>query len=146
MFNKLNARICAGVFWIIVGILFGLGSLKLNIGNPREPGPGLIPLITSVFLICLCLLSMAVNRETLKVPNVKDMVGYPLLIGGSVILYLLLLKYAHFLLSTVLLMLVIFAVFSKGEGGRVYRVIAYATGTAIFSWLIFVVGLGIPFP
>lgn len=146
MFNRSNARLVAGVFWITVGAAFSLGSLQLDIGTAREPGPGFVPLLISIFVICLSLASMVTNKEELKIPAIKNLLGYPAVISASVLSYLLLIKVAHFLLSTFLLMLVVFAVFFKGESSGPARIIFYAIGTALASWLIFSVGLKMPFP
>ncbi len=41
----------SGVFWLGIGLLLSLWSASYKVGNFREPGPGLLPLILGLLLI-----------------------------------------------------------------------------------------------
>jgi hypothetical protein len=54
MQSRINARdaVCGGLF-ILIGALFALGALGLDIGTARRMGPGYFPLLLSGVLILL---------------------------------------------------------------------------------------------
>jgi len=60
-------------------------------------------------------------------------------------LYGLLLDLVGFLLSTFVLMAVIFGLFFEGKG-RWKKVISCAAATAVIGWLVFSLALKVPFP
>jgi Tripartite tricarboxylate transporter TctB family len=49
----------AGLIFIAIGILFGLGSLELELGTPLRMGPGYFPLVLSFILVALGLVILA---------------------------------------------------------------------------------------
>ncbi len=63
----------------------------------------------------------------------------------SVLFYGVLLGLAGFLLSTFVLMFVLFALFFEGKR-RWPRMLFYAATTAVIGWLVFSVALKVPFP
>jgi hypothetical protein len=54
MHSRINARdaLCGGLF-IVIGAMFALGALGLDIGTARRMGPGYFPLVLSGVLILL---------------------------------------------------------------------------------------------
>jgi len=45
-----------GMIWMILGVAFGLGSLRLGLGTLHKPGPGFMSFLTGCFLASLGLL------------------------------------------------------------------------------------------
>lgn len=44
--------------WLIVGVLFCTGSIRLGLGTISEPGPGFFPFLMSAFLISFSLIKI----------------------------------------------------------------------------------------
>ena len=49
----------AGLIFIAIGVLFGLGSLGLELGTPLRMGPGYFPLVLAGILVVLGLVILA---------------------------------------------------------------------------------------
>lgn len=60
--------IVSSLFWFIIGILVSLGSVKLHIGQPSNPGPGFMCFYAGILLIILSLLSavMSIRKSRVK--------------------------------------------------------------------------------
>jgi uncharacterized BrkB/YihY/UPF0761 family membrane protein len=117
----------------------------LKPGTLRNPGPGFLPLVMSLLLISFSVFILAkgligpagaLNRIQWKGQAV---------VVASVFLYGLLLDLAGFLLSTFVLMFILYGLLFDGRH-RWTKAFAYAAATAVAGWLVFAVALNVPFP
>ena len=140
-----SADVVGSLFWLVVGIFFGVGGVLLKPGTPRNPGPGFLPLIMASLLACFSLITLARglagSGSALKQIHVKNQV----VVVASVFGYGALLDIAGFLLSTFALMCALFGLLLEGNA-KWPRVFLYAAGTASIGWLVFSVALKVPFP
>jgi hypothetical protein len=131
----------AGLIFIAIGILFGLGSLGLEIGTALRMGPGYFPLVLAGLLVGLGLLILGHGF------------GHPTA-GGLAIpwrgLVLILLAPVVFgltirglgLVPSVMLVVLISAFASQRMSVRLALVLSAAL--TLFCVLVFSVGLGLP--
>lgn len=143
--KRIGPEAAGSFFWLAVGTFFAIGGILLKPGALRNPGPGFLPLMMALLLICFSLIVLAkglVNPGKLldRIPWKKQ--GIMVI---SVLLDGVLLDFLGFLISTFLLMLVLFGLLFKGKY-RWARVFFYAAGTALIGWLVFSVALHVPFP
>jgi putative tricarboxylic transport membrane protein len=128
-----------------VGVFFVWGGVELNFGTLSNPGPGFLPLIVALMLVFSGLLTLAKGL----IRSVKPVSGISwrqqALITASVLFYGLLLDFFGFLISTFILMFILFGLLIKSKS-KWYRVFLYAASTALVSWLVFSVALKVPFP
>jgi len=143
--RQLESEVVGGLFWMAVGLFFALAGVKLNVGTLTNPGPGFFPMIIALILIFSGLLTLAKGL----IRSVRPVSGISwkqqALATASVFFYGLLLDFFGFLISTFILMFILFGLLIKGKS-RWYRVFLYAAGTALASWLVFSVALSVPFP
>jgi len=142
-------KVCYLIF-LVIGILYLLGSLLLPIGALATPKGGLFPLLVAIFLIGMstALIAGFVKGSPVAVEAVED---FPegkdrhrvLAVAIALILYALLLKPIGYLLSTVGLMGAI--VHLLGLRGWV-RVALAAILTGVLSYCLFALILDVPLP
>jgi hypothetical protein len=143
--KRIGAEAVGSLFWLAVGVSFAVGGIKLNPGTLRNPGPGFLPLVMSLLLICFSLFIVA--KELLRPERFLEGIRWKsqVLIVASVFFYGLLLDVIGFLLSTFILMFILFGL--RFSGKRRWRsVFFYAAATALAGWLVFSVTLSVPFP
>ena len=143
--RRWNSDTVGGLFWIGVGLFFALYGLKLRLGVLRNPGPGFLPLIMALIMIFLALIVLAKGIVRPEGPLKKLSWKRHTLAIASVFFYGLLLEAIGFLLSTFVLMFILFGLLVEGDN-RWRRVSLYAGAGACASWLVFSVALKIPFP
>ncbi len=143
--RRLGSDVVGSLFWLVVGGLFAVGGVLLKPGTPRNPGPGFLPLIMALLLVCFSLFVFAKGLwaaerrlETIQWKGQAALVG-------AVLAYGWLLDSTGFLLSTFGLMWVLFGLMSSGKRGWA-RATLYAGATAVVGWLVFAVALKVPFP
>jgi putative tricarboxylic transport membrane protein len=133
------------LFWLAVGVFFAVGGILLKLGTLRNPGPGFLPLMMASLLVAFSLFVFVRGLvEPGKVLRGVQWRSQAVLVV-SVLLYGLLLGFAGFLLSTFVLMFVVFGLFFEGMR-RWPKVLFYAAATAVIGWLVFSVALKVPFP
>jgi putative tricarboxylic transport membrane protein len=128
-----------------VGIFFTVIAVKLGLGRLSAPGPGLVPLIMAVLLVCLSLFTFpkGLFNASQCVKNIFWRRQAATLV--VVLIYSLLLSRVGFLFSTFVLLSILFGLLTKGDH-KWPRVLFYAAIMALAAWLIFSVALKIPFP
>lgn len=141
----------SGLIWLILGIVFCVGAIKLNVGNLRDPGPGFLPLLVGTLLVVLGLILIFYplsselrerkNGEVQK-SNWRTFL-IPLLTLFILFGYTLLLEYLGFLFTTFLFL---FFLFKLGEPKRWLMPLIFSVSTVIFSYLIFDVWLQCQLP
>lgn len=143
--KRIGSEVVGGSFWLAVGIFFGVGGMLLNLGTLRNPGPGFLPLIMALLLVSF---SLIILLRGLTGPE-QNLQGIQWksqsVLVATVFLYGVLLDLVGFLLSTFVLMFVLFGLLFGGNA-RWPRVFLYAGATAVAGWLVFSVALKVPFP
>jgi len=143
--KRIGPEVVGSLFWLAVGVFFAVGGIMLNLGTLRNPGPGFLPLIMALLLISFSLFVLA--RGLVGPERFLEGIRWrrQILMVVSVFLYGFLLDFVGFLLSTFILMFILFALQFIGKG-RWRRVFFYAAATALAGWLVFSVALDVPFP
>lgn len=143
--KRIGSESIGSLFWLAVGVFFGVGGILLKPGTPRNPGPGFLPLIMALLLVCFSLITLAKSLvgtgSVLKEIQVKNQA----IVVASVFGYGVLLDVAGFLLSTFALMCALFGLLIEGKN-KWRKVFLYAVCTALIGWLVFSVALKVPFP
>jgi putative tricarboxylic transport membrane protein len=145
LMNRIGSEVVGGLFWLAVGVFFAVGGIMLKPGTLRNPGPGFLPLMMALLLISFSLFVLARGLigpdRSLKGVQWRSQI----VLVVSVFLYGLLLDLMGFLLSTFVLMFVLFGLFFKGKR-KWPKVFFCAAATALVGWLVFSVALKVPFP
>ena len=143
--KRMGSESIGGLFWLAVGVSFAVGGILLKLGTLRSPGPGFLPLVMASLLIAFSLFVFIRGLiEPGKVLKPVQWKGQAVLVA-SVFLYGLVLELVGFLLSTFVLMAVLFGLFFEGRG-KWRKVIFCAAATALIGWLVFSLALKVPFP
>jgi Tripartite tricarboxylate transporter TctB family len=145
--NASKREILGGVVWLALG-LFGLfSSLRLGIGNVRDPGSGFVLFSASLLFIgCLVLMLFLSHFNRQESPPIESWRSLcrrkVLVVVGASILYLLLFEKLGYLLATFALMVVLF-----GLGRLRLWVLLSCTGATVAgSYWIFHTLLKVPLP
>ncbi len=138
------------IFCFLVGLAFTFGGGQLGIGQWRAPGPGFFPVFFGGTLSGLSIILFMITLLTTKMPtgqisfwkekNSWEKVSFSLL---ALILYMLLLNYLGYLLTSYLLMNYLIKFIGK-KGWTVSVVLAILI--SLVSYLVFQVGLEVPLP
>lgn len=131
----------------VIGIVVGLGAAVLafgyGLGSLREPGPGLWPFVTSVVIVVMSVLLLAVGRgltdaEKFTRASVLAGVGAVTFIAFGVLMPLTGFEIPALLLG------VIWLRFLGGESWR--STISISVATTVVFYVLFLYGLRIPLP
>lgn len=144
--NNLDRR--TSLFWLVLAILVCIGSLRLGIGTPRNPGMGFMAFGASIVLGILSLilfLKAILKREEAK--------GEPLFAGKlwkrvifvliALLIYTKLMPLTGYLIGTFLLMSFIFWVANVKKW---WWVLTSSFLTTIITYYVFSVWLKCQFP
>ena len=142
-----RAEQIACVLWLVLAVFLCLGSYRLNVGTPSEPGSGFLPFGTGLLLGVLALVHLAqINFR--KAPKEEALLGEVrwkrgACVAASLLLYALLLPRLGYLLTTFLFMAVLFSIYERRKwwvvGGASLLVIA-------LTYLVFHHWLKVQFP
>ena len=136
----------SGVMFILAGVGFAWGATSYNFGSAARPGPGYFPFGLGILL---AVLGAAIMLKALTVPTKDgDPVGAiawrPLgLIVASVVVFGLVLPKLGMILSLPLLVLI---ASYAGDEFHLGEVLINSVLLTLFSWLVFIVGLGLTIP
>jgi putative tricarboxylic transport membrane protein len=141
-------HVISGLFWLAVSLLVAVMAIDLGIGTFSKPGSGFIFFWSSVGLgvLSVILIIKSILRKGEATPLMdlwKGLTwGNAVLAIGILFLYALILEKLGFVLSTFMLMIVLF-----GIGRSSYRVVIFsALITTILSFIIFRHFLEVHFP
>lgn len=127
---------------LAAGLFFALGAVtELDLGSFRRMGPGAFPLLVGGLLCLLALIGLVQNLRQPLAPDRPDPMAMLGVVGGVA-------AFAFFTPLAGVLPATAVAVLATGSvipGFRWRYRIALALGVALAVWLIFVLGLGIPF-
>lgn len=108
------------LFWLAFGLVSAYGSIKLGLGTFREPGPGLLAFLASIFI---CLMAMVVLVQSLvlkrgflhKLSSLWEGASWrrPLAIGMILIFYICTLERVGFLVTSFIMLFIIFKLVEK---------------------------------
>ena len=148
-----NRDLIGSLFWIAFGIFFITGSLKAGLIRKGIPGPGFVPFISAIVLISLALsifiLSLRATKEgerDIEKDYFRPKKGS---FAKSSIALLVLFAYGFFLeYSGYLLTTLIFMLFATRlvEPPKWRTSFIVAVMTAVVSYILFVIVLGIQLP
>jgi Tripartite tricarboxylate transporter TctB family len=139
-----NAKdLLAGCLFLAFGLAFLFAAQEYQLGTARRMGPAYFPVVLSFILIFIGLLTGA-RAFLVAGTSFRDVAGKPLaLVTASVALFGLIVQGAGLAIATIVLVLV--SAFASASF-RPLATILLALALAAFCTLVFVVGLGLPFP
>ena len=136
----------AGLMFLLVGAGFAWGATNYSMGTSARPGAGYFPLILSslLTLIGAFVLFEALVIETEDGEPIGDIAWRPLLVivVAITVFAILLPRLGMFITIPILIVIVSFA----GDEFGWLGVAVSATVLTVFSWLVFIKGLGLTIP
>lgn len=146
----MNREKWASLAWLAFGILICLGSLRLSLGNFRNPGPGFLPFITGAILAVLSFVVLLQSWRTEKNKQKekpflvnKERAWKAALTLIALLVYSMGMDYLGFLVSTTIFLAFLFAVV---EPQRWYVVVFGSILASGISYTIFEILLKSPLP
>jgi putative tricarboxylic transport membrane protein len=145
MFRRIGSEAIGSFFWIGVGISFAIEGISLNVGILKNPGPGFLPVMMATLLVLFSLFILIKGVMKPKVAFPKIFWKKQFLAVVSVFFYIFLLEFIDFLLSTFILMFILFTILIK-EKNKWPKILCYSAAVALAAWLVFYVVIRTPFP
>lgn len=138
----------SSLFWLLVGVLICLESLRMGIGTFQNPGRGFITFGTGIFLgvlsVALFVQSFRKKGRTRLNPLFSGTLWIKVIpILSSMFLYAMFMPSGGYLLSTFILTTFLFWVV---ERTKIYWALAFSILTTGFSYYIFGKLLNVSFP
>ena len=135
-------------FWLLLSIFAFVESLRLGVGTLHNPGMGFMSFGASGLLGMLSLILFFQSFLKKEEPNIAALFhSYlwkrVLLVLISLMIYAWLMPRAGFLISTLLLMILLFGML---ERKRIWRVLILSCLTTLITYLVFSVWLKGQFP
>jgi hypothetical protein len=131
----------AGLIFVAIGLLFGLGAMNLDLGTPLRMGPGYFPLILAGLLVALGLAIVAyglghsaTGRLTVPWRGLLLILPAPVVFGLTV---------RGLGLAPALALVALISAFASRRMS-VPLAIALTVGLTVFCVLVFSLGLGLP--
>ncbi len=130
---------------LVGGILIALGvaaivmSLQIPVkGNSTDPGSRLFPMMASI-LLTVCGVGVFISAVKSKSQTFLLPAGWKklLLAFGTMILYVVALKYAGFVLSTPVFLFVITTMLADGQKVAIWKKLIYSLAVTALSWYLF---------
>ena len=145
-----------GLIWLAIGIFLCVGSLQLGIGKIRTPGAGFLPLLSGSLVVILgsilTLKGFLRGRVPPAAEKAEDRTGLraqwnyfrlPLIILATLLVYIQLMGYLGFALTTFLWL---FLLFKLGDPAGWLKPLLFSFVFDLVSYLIFVVWLQLQLP
>lgn len=139
------------LFWIGLGIFVMYSSFRFGLGTFRSPGPGLMPFLLGALLcfVAIYFLSSLLIGTITKKPtgheekeeNDNVSIGKIILVVGSLIVYALVLEKLGYIISTLLLLFVMY--WAAGTSKR--TAVVSSVLTVVLTYFLFT-RLGVIFP
>lgn len=110
----MNAERASSVFWLAVGLISLYGSFLLGLGTLHEPGSGFLPFLAGCFICLMAIIvflqSFIRGRAQGKIAALWAGVNWhrPLIISFAILGFILVLENLGFILTSFLLMFVLF--------------------------------------
>jgi hypothetical protein len=134
--------VAAGTIFVVIGGLFAASSMfDLDLGNALRMGPGFFPLLLAAFLVFLGLVIAIRAVGEVNIPiNWVSWRGFVFILGPP-ILFGLTIRGLGFIPTVALVALT--SSFASRRVGPLLA-IALTAGLTIFTYLVFIRGLGLP--
>ena len=136
----------SGLMFIAVGVIFAVGATNYSMGSSARPGAGYFPLILSVLMAILgaIVLFKSLTIETEGGDPIGDIAWRPLavIVASIMVFGLALPRLGMFVTIPLLIIMVSFA----GDEFSWKGAIATSVVLTVFSWIIFIWGLGLTIP
>ena len=139
----------SGLFWLIIAIFVCVQALSINIGNMHSPGPGFLPFWSAValgmFSIVLMIKGFVQSKIQERISSLwKGMEWHKvILVLASLFVYTTLLPRLGYLITTSALLALLFGIMKRQ---RLWIQVVIAIITALLSYLVFYIWLGVPLP
>ena len=136
----------SGLMFIVVGVIFAVGATNYSMGTSAKPGAGYFPLILSVIMAILgaIVLFKSLTIETEGGDPIGSIAWRPLLVivVSIAVFGAVLPRLGMFMTIPLLIVMVSFA----GDEFSWKGVIGSCIVLTIFSWIVFIWGLGLTIP
>ncbi|GGF07834.1 tripartite tricarboxylate transporter TctB family protein [Stappia taiwanensis] len=130
-----------GLLIAAIGLLFLLGAREMPLGSLRNMGPGMFPTALSVVAIiaglAIAALEVLRNAEAAMTFDLRALAC----VGGAIALYAVLMESAGLLATTVI---AVFLLAAAPQRFRPMETLLVGVGLSVFTWAVFVKGLGMP--
>ena len=137
----------SGAFWLLFGLVATFLSLQLDIGTAQSPGPGFVPLWTSILLTAFSatLLVTAVRNRANNKIDARDPLFHPRVVICLVTLavYVAIVRYIGFPLASSVMLFIFFGLL---EPMRWYWRLFLAVACSALFWFVFHTLLGLDLP
>lgn len=146
MYALKNLGVYVGYFFLLIGSVLFWESKSMSYYSQYGPGPGMMPLWTSIFLIAFSLVYLLVNSKkdiyqiSEVLPKGKGLVNILVSIG-SCILFMIVAPYAGFVIGCTLMLFLLLI-----RGYKWYWSLGLALVITIAVYVIFVILLQVPLP
>jgi hypothetical protein len=139
-----NARdLLAGCLFLIFGLAFLFFAQDYQLGSARRMGPAYFPVVLSLMLIVIGV-ATAARGFLVPGPPIRDVAGKALaVVTAAVVLFGLLVRGVGLGVAVAALVIVSAA---ASRGFRLLPALLLGLALAAFCILVFVTGLGLPFP
>ena len=139
-----NARdLLAGCLFLILGLAFLFFAQDYQLGSARRMGPAYFPVALSLILVVIGV-ATAARGFLVPGPPIRDVAGKALaVVTVAVVLFGLLVRGVGLGLAVAVLVIVSAA---ASRGFRLLPALLLGLALAVFCILVFVTGLGLPFP
>ena len=138
-----NKDFCAGVMFFVVGAIAIVVAWDYPFGSNLRMGPGYFPVILGCIMLGLGLIIMLQGLRNNEKIQGNWSIRALILLPFSLVIYGILMEVTGFIPSLVAL------IFVSAASGREFKFREVLMMTAIllpFSWVIFIWGLGLPYP
>jgi putative tricarboxylic transport membrane protein len=142
-----------GLIWLLLGVGFCIGSVRLDLGSLEMPGPGFIPFLSGALLALTGLVLLlfpspyeSTEKEKLEIEDrggLKKHWKKFIFVLLALFSYLFLLEILGFLITSFLFL---FFLLKLTEPKGWVRPLFYSGGVIILSYIIFILILECPFP
>lgn len=145
--NVLNKNKICGLFLVAIGFFAGVMTLGFNVKLMEgDPGPKLFPMIgiggMIIFGICIFF-----QQSTTEKPHFSREAWIKVItVFGLFALYVLMLKYIGYIISTLIILFIITTMFSKGKNVSVIKRAIFTVIITLSVYILFVKILHVMLP
>ena len=139
----------SGLFWLIISIFVCVMSIGIDIGTIHSPGPGFVPfwsgVVLGMFSIALLITSILKRKVEKRISSLWKGMEWRkvILVLISLFIYAILLPRLGYLIATSGLLALLFGIMRRQ---RLWIQVVIAFITALVSYLVFYVWLGVQLP
>ena len=136
-------RLAGGLLPLVLGLVALVASVRMGIGDPRDPGAGLWPLLTALAIVAFAIALLIKERDEHDYERFTRGALFNMLGVLSLVAYVLVFRLIGFEVAT----LVVTAFWLKVLGGESWRITAAVSlGVTVSLYVLFVSLLGASLP